>query len=448
VDLRKAPVRFYGSWSGIGISRSLVHEFVNSHGSGAIKFRPCDSDQLSARLANHRCDVALVLDSSAPSIKKDLDERFDAFPLGRFVVYVIVNAKCPVRKVTFGELRNIYRGRITSWQDVGNSKSASRIELYSPLSAKTESYLFRQKVMRGARFGGQLTDRSIRPARQKMTADEVIGSVVKNRNAIGFFMLGYENKLDKRVRVLGIAKDKRSKPVFPSAATIRDGTYPLTDTMTLHLHPDAPTAALEFCEFATGSDATKIVKPFRLFPDYQWQQYLGKLRLAEMKRGRGTPIAASGAACGAALMRDLAVEFVKAKATVQLRYRGASQLSAVQEFLRRGELLLLDEPLPDGITANLGRQWSAVNPREVPLGRIGVGIVVHPTNRVELLSIAQLKAIYLYKLQQWSAVDGSQEPIRLYGLTNTSLIERLFRERLGMERPRRGRLCRLKQGLG
>ncbi len=427
-------VTIHGSWAGLDLGRSLIQEFSNAHGFRGVRFMPCDTEQIPRRLAKAECDVGLVLDSLTPSIESPRDDRFESYPLGRFVVYVIVNAKSPVRKVTLEELRSIYRGQVTSWKDVANSTSVSGIELYSPLLARTESHLFRKKAMRGARYGKQLTDRSRQPSRQKLTTDGVIGAVIGQRNAIGFFMLGYESKLDKRVRVLGLAKDESSPVVFPSARTIRDGSYPLTDTMTLYLAPDATPQAREFCEFAVGPQGATISKAFRLFPDFEWQQYLGAFRLKEMKAGKGTPIVATGIPAGAGVMNDLAVEYTKAKATVQMRYRTTSPVIAVQSFLRHGELLLVNQPLTGVLAGRLQQRWASVSPQTVPLGSVAVGIVVHPTNPTEALSLDELRAVFSGQIKQWSAKQWAKRPIHVYGLLGTVPLDPFFREKLGVDR--------------
>ena len=92
--------------------------------------------------------------------------------------------------------------------------------------------------------------------------------IIKKAGGIAFFQLGPDMPLDKRVRVLEITQDKRDRAVAPSRETIAEGTYPITDRLTLYLHPDAPPEAREFCKFATGPEAAKIIKQSGLWPEY------------------------------------------------------------------------------------------------------------------------------------------------------------------------------------
>lgn len=423
-----------GTWAGKNIMRALGREFEKYPDGGRISFLPRDSFQILPQLLHHDLPLGLVLDSQVPSAGSELGAKYERYVLGRFVVVVVTNIKNPTRRMTLDELALVYRGRLRSWQNISDSNHAGIIELYAPLLAKTESCVFRSRVLKGAAYAEQLNGPSGESDRQKLTSDEVITAVAKDRNGIGFLLLGYEDKLDKRVRILGIAQDAQSRSVFPSVRTLKDGSYPLWDTLSLYVHPDAPPVARQFCEYATGPAATSIVNTFRLFPDYVWQQRVGKLRLAEMATGRGEQIKASGTAAGTALIRDLTAEFVKAQRTVQLRYQPSSQAEAVKRFLNGGELLLVDGLLCKETIDRYADRWDADRPQAVSLGRMVVGVVVHPTNPIETLSLRELAGIYMGQVLNWSEVKSPAGLIHLYGLAPSHAIDQLFREKLGVSR--------------
>jgi ABC-type phosphate transport system substrate-binding protein len=196
------------------------------------------------------------------------------------VIHVAVNVNSPVHVLTIDELRSVFCGKITSLTGLNNAETTGRIELYGPLIASTESSIFQKKVMRGIFFASEFIDRSATPRRQKLTAAEVVGAIAKQANAIGFFLHDPGEKLDKRVRILRIAKDKNSPAELPTVSSVADGSYILTDTITFYLPPDAPPQAREFCKFATGPEAAKIVKECGLWPECELEQVRGKQRLA------------------------------------------------------------------------------------------------------------------------------------------------------------------------
>jgi len=427
---KAAPVSVQGSWAGIKTISQIVREYESDQGSHFIKFTPRDSRQVPGALTKHECDMGMILDSLAPNSGKDFHTQFEAFPLGRFVVHVAVNAKTPVHTITLEELRSVFRGQITSWKNVGNAGSIGRIELYAPLGTAAESSIFQKKVMHGTPFAKALFDRSATPRRQKLSAAEIVGAIAKQANAIGFFLHDPGEQLDKRVRILRIAKDKDSQAVSPSASTIADGSYPLVDTLTLYLHPDAPPEAREFCEFATGPKATKIVRQFGLWPDCQLEQVRGQQRLADAKVGKGTEIVACDLAGYDDILKDLSTEFVKAKAAVQLKFQKGETRDTAIEKLNKGatELLLLDGPLTT--RGERSANPKSPSPKSVELGRMAVGIIVHPENPLESLPLDEAKSIFCGEIKKWPAVRGAAAAMHVFGLKHTDPTTQLLKEKL------------------
>ena len=78
---------------------------------------------------------------------------------------------------------------------------------------------------------------------------------------------------------------------------------------------------------------------------------------------------------------------------------------------RESELLLIDSILDDKTVAAYDKPWSAIRPREVPLGWRAAGIVVHPTNPVSVISFRQLRDVFSGKIKDWGEVGeaGSGE---------------------------------------
>jgi len=441
-----APVSIQGSYVGIKAISQLVREHESDRGAHFIKFTPRDSSQVPEALKEHECDVGLVLDSLTSGAGKDFHSQYEAFPLGRFVVHVAVNAKTPIHTITLEELRAVFRGKITLWKDVNNAGTAGRIELYAPLRTAPESSIFQKKVMRGSPYAKELLDRSATPRRQKLSAAEVIGAIAKQSNAIGFFLHDPGEQLDKRVRVLRIAKDKDSEAVPPSVASVADGSYPLADTFTLYLHPNAPPEAKEFCEFATGPKAAKMVRQFGVWPEHGLEKVRGQQRLVEVKNGNGTGIVVCDLTGYEGAMKDLSTEFVKAKTAVQLKFQREETRDTAIEKLAKGatELLLADGPIAEGERGTQGGHphpgplpkgegkgtASPQSPRSIELGRMAVGIIVHPENPLESLPMDEAKSIFCGEVKKWPAVRGAAAAMHVFGLKHTDSTTQLLKEKL------------------
>ena len=123
-------------------------------------------------------------------------------PIGREAFVFFVNTKNPVDALTSDQIRAIYRGQITNWQDVGGAPR--RID---PLTRVEGS------------------------GSQTMMLQFMEGDMCMTRHPLAVFggAIGYSF----RYYLAGMVADDRVKMlavdgVFPDAASIRDGRYPLT----------------------------------------------------------------------------------------------------------------------------------------------------------------------------------------------------------------------------
>ena len=411
------PFAARGTWNGIRILTTLIQRYGGDHQAHFINFTPADSDQIPGFLLHHACDVGMTLDSRLPEKAMQSADRFENLTLGRFVVCVAVNAKSPVRTITLDDLRGVFAGKLLLWQDVRGSGTSGWIEAYHPWAFSTQGMLFQKKAMLGRGYvdrplapsaiprSGKKSDAKVgagkegeavtAPRREKQADAGVIGAVIKQPGAIGFVLCPCDGHLDKRIRILGIAPSEDAKPVFPTPSTVADGSYPLVDSLTLYLHPDAPASAREFCKFATGPKAAQIVKQFGLWPEYELNEVRGNERLTEVKAGNAEAIVVCDLTGSKGILKDLSTEFVKAKAAVELKFVGKAEEAV--EKLNKGEieLLLADGPIAEG---------GAPSPKPVELGRMAVGIIVHPENPLASLPLGEAKAIFCGKVKKWPPV--------------------------------------------
>ncbi len=399
--------------------RRLLGEFAVHDNVRRTEYCCADSDYVVSGLMQHQCDVGLVLDSLVPDVNKELGESFEAFPLGQLAVGVAVNARKRIRSIGTDRLGNIYHGEITTWIGRGPDSLVPRIKLYSPLLGMTRSYIFQRNVMGGKEFAPELRDRSTETWQQKDSVDGIIGAVIKNLSAIGFFLLEPDMIIDKRVRLLAIAKGEEGEAVLPTLETIAEGTYPITDQLTFYLHPDAPPIAREFVKFATGPKGAAIVRGYGLWPERELEKHRSKVRLKEMEAGKGVPLTVRGVEGAAKVMGAVAVDFVRAKTTIQFDYRPAA-LGTVEKVLGEGvKLFVSDRPLPQSQTDDA--EPDRVESKQ--LASRAVAVVVHPGNGIEELTVVELRDIFAGKITNW---PEEKRRIQLFGLRQKHDLAKLF----------------------
>ena len=332
----------YGTWSALQAISAIVGRYENDRQSHGVNFMPVSSEQIMGMLARHQCDVGIPFDSFAAKPGEKTTGKYERFPLGRFVIAVAVNERNPLRAISLGDLQTAFALNLMtgprSWKDITGSGSSMQIEAYRPDKFCPEGWFFQRRVLFGGPFADELSAASIAQHKKKSDA-QIIAAVAEQANAIGFIRYPFDKIKEKRIRILGIAKEKRSSRIYPSPATLADPAvdYPLADTLTLYLHPNAPAEARKFCKFASGAEAAKIIKQCGLWPEYELDEVRGVKRLNDVKAHRGAEIIISGSPAWQGLMKDLGVEFSKAKTAVEIKYHAVSPDAAVGEFVGGGE---------------------------------------------------------------------------------------------------------------
>ena len=240
---------------------------------------PTDSNKIPGLLSQHVCDIGVTLDFRLPEKSKNTAGGPESFKIGWFVVCVVVNAKNPVRKITLEDLQGVFAARIALWQEIEDSRTSGRVEIYRPSAFSTQGMIFQKKVLLGKWFadqplmpsatprrgkksdaGASMSEEGDAPSRtvaagDKQTDAGVIAAVARQPNAIGFVFYPCDGSLDKRIRILGIIPSKDALPVLPSASTVADGSYPLVDSLTLYLHADCAFRGQGVQRFCYGAES-------------------------------------------------------------------------------------------------------------------------------------------------------------------------------------------------
>ena len=397
------------------VMAALIRQYENDRAARFVNFTPLDSDQIVGFLSRGHCDVGMTLDSRLTDADKKRAASLQNAVLGRFVVGIAANATTPLRTIAVDDLGKIFAGEATFWKDVPGSGLSTPIEILGRTAISTEGMILDDTVLRGRQFASAFYDQPASEPAQKARDEQVVTALIKRPSAIGFLRYPPGGKLDKRVRVLGIVTTKRGKAVFPTTATVADGSYPLTDSLTLYLQPAAPQSAREFCKFAAGPEGAKIVKQCGLWPEYELNDLRGVKRLADVKAHRGVEVAVSGSPAWQGMMKELGTEFSRAKMAVEIKYRAGTQYEGVGEFVgaeekseirnpksetnreenqnpksgtegQGSQLLLIDSMLETKTAHQYDAAWKVIKPTKLTLGWRAAAIVVHPTNPVSTIS--------------------------------------------------------------
>lgn len=209
-----------------------------------------------AALINGTTDIC----ASSRPIKKDevaqLEKKFGYKGLEIRVAMdglaIYVHKSNPVKQLSMAQVKDIFTGKVTNWKQVGGNDKP--ILLYSRENNSGTYEFFKEHVLNKQDFAAS--------AQHMAGTAALINAVSKDMNAIGFGGAAYA----KNVKALPIAKDPSSKAVIPTAATIHDGSYPISRFLYFYLNQKPAGSVKKFIDWVISPAGQKVVTEVGYYP--------------------------------------------------------------------------------------------------------------------------------------------------------------------------------------
>jgi phosphate transport system substrate-binding protein len=173
-------------------------------------------------------------------------------------IAVVAHPSNPVSGLTLEQVSAVYTGRITRWNGIGGEDRPVVL-----LSRESNSGTYVYFLERVIRLGRKDAKELFSPETLLMPSSEGISTEVRqNRNAIGYDGLGYVTSDQKTI---AIARESGAPFVLPSAATVIDGTYPVSRPLFMYTAGEPAGRVKEFLDFVTG-DGQQLVTGLGFVP--------------------------------------------------------------------------------------------------------------------------------------------------------------------------------------
>jgi len=191
------------------LAKSFAAYFTKKYGV-KVTVSESGSGNGAKSLINNTCDIASMSRAMKP---QELEAaRKKGVTLVQHIVALdgiamVVHPGNPVRNLTKTQLRDIYSGRVTNWNQVGGPNA--KIVVIQRESNSGTQEAFKELVM------GKTAPIS-RTAETQASNGAIKNRIASTRSAIGFLGLGFVDRSVKPVAVNGI---------LPSKATVKSGTY-------------------------------------------------------------------------------------------------------------------------------------------------------------------------------------------------------------------------------
>ena len=164
---------------------------------------------------------------------------------------VFVNGENPVQSLTMTQVKDIFQGKITNWNQIGGPTAT--IVLYGRENSSGTYDYFREH---------ELLNEDFTPRLQTLQGTAAVNNAGgQDRNGIGYGGIAYA----KNVKALAIAAEG-GQPVAPSEATVADGTYPLSRKLYFYYAQNAPERVTKFAQWSLTPEAQALVTQVGYFP--------------------------------------------------------------------------------------------------------------------------------------------------------------------------------------
>ena len=241
---RTKKLTIQGSTTVLPIAQRCAEEFMKEHPEANISVRGGGSGVGIAALIDGTIDIATA--SRAMKTKELKKARVNginpvAHVVARDAIAVILHPQNPVNNLTKSQLKAIYTGAISRWNEVGGSSDVIVVVSRDVASGTFE--VFNELA---------LDKQRVRPDALMQASNQAVVNIVASTNgAIGYVGLGYLSKEVKPIAIDG---------VMPSVATAKSGAYLLARSLYMYTDGKPKGLAKEFIDFVLGPKGQKIVK--------------------------------------------------------------------------------------------------------------------------------------------------------------------------------------------
>ncbi len=233
-----ASVSTDGSTSMEKVIGALGEAFEQKNEGVSFTYNPTGSGTGITAVSEDRCDIGL---SSRHLKDEEKAKGLKETVLALDGIAVIVNKENSVNDLDMETIAKIYKGEITNWKEVGGNDAQIVLIGREEGSGTRDGFESITKTEKECKYRQELT-----------STGDVITAVSGNPDAIGYASLASVGETVKAISVNGVSA---------SEETVKDGSYKIQRPFVLVTKSGKTLskAAQDFFDFATSSDAAKII---------------------------------------------------------------------------------------------------------------------------------------------------------------------------------------------
>jgi len=228
------------------IADEFVEAFKRVHPQVSITVKKTGSGDGAAALVDGRCQIATMSRFMKPeefrkAVAKSVTPVAHAVAMDG--VCVIVHPSNPVKALRIEQVKDLYTGKVTNWNQLGGADMPVVVISRDTSSGTYET--FSHFVMGKSRMFEKVEYVNSNP--------QAYSRVTTTLGAVGYVGLGFVDEKVKALEINGVA---------PSRKTIQSGRYPLSRPLFLFTngYPELGSTVHEFCTFHLTEKGQEIVE--------------------------------------------------------------------------------------------------------------------------------------------------------------------------------------------
>jgi phosphate transport system substrate-binding protein len=251
--LKKVTIK--GSDTLVILSQKWAEVYMSKHPGAVIQVTGGGSGVGLAALINGSTDIANasrpIKSAEVAKLKAKYGTNGIEIACAKDGLSVFLNKGNKVSEMTIAQLGAIYSGKITNWKQVGGDNAP--IRMYGRESSSGTFEFFKEHVVKG----------DFSPKVQTLPGTAaIVNAVSKDKYSLGYGGAAYaEGVKDCRVK-----KDAKSKGIYPTAATIKDKSYPISRYLYMYLKARPTGDAKAFIDWVLSPEGQKLVVETGYFP--------------------------------------------------------------------------------------------------------------------------------------------------------------------------------------
>ncbi|EKF85827.1 phosphate ABC transporter substrate-binding protein [Methanobacterium formicicum] len=197
-------------------------------------------------------DGTASIGTSSKSLKGNESTGLTQFEIGKDGIAIIVNNNNAINGLTVDQVKGIFNGSITNWNQVGGSDAQINVIVREDGSGTRDAV---QDIVLGKLSNGTKVA-FVKSAIVQSSTEAVQQAVAQDPNAVGFISFASVNST-KALQINNVA---------PSEATILDGTYKIQRPFLFLVKGDPKGAVKAFIDWVDGPEGQAIIKSDKVVP--------------------------------------------------------------------------------------------------------------------------------------------------------------------------------------